>query len=272
MDRKLVKYGDDIFRIIEQNETDMLVINFKKQTMPKWFSASLLTKYTSYPEENLLPDIEDINADSRKKAYERFNIIAPILPYIANKSQRNAAVNNAAKKNCISKQTVYRYIWLYLAYQNISALAPKEKKSKKELTKDEKNIRWSLNKFYYTHRKNTLNTAYTLMLKEKYCDENGVLFDSYPSFYQFRYYYRKNKKSQNYYISRNGIKNYQQNHRPLLGDGIQEFAPAIGYGMLDSTVCDIYLINDSGEPVGRPILTACIDAYSGLCCGYSLSW
>lgn len=272
MNRKLVKYGDDIFRIIEQNEADMLVINFNKQTMPKWVSASSLTKYTSYPEENLLPDIEDINADSRKKAYERFNIIAPILPYIANKSQRNAAVNNAAKENCISKQTVYRYIWLYLAYQNISALAPKERKSKKELTKDEKNIRWSLNKFYYTHRKNTLNTAYTLMLKEKYCDENGVLFDSYPSFYQFRYYYRKNKKSQNYYISRNGIKNYQQNHRPLLGDGIQEFAPAIGYGMLDSTVCDIYLINDSGEPVGRPILTACIDAYSGLCCGYSLSW
>ena len=42
MNRKLVKYGDDIFRIIEQNETDMLVINFNKQTMPKWFSASVL--------------------------------------------------------------------------------------------------------------------------------------------------------------------------------------------------------------------------------------
>ena len=24
--------------------------------------------------------------------------------------------------------------------------------------------------------------------------------------------------------------------------------------------------------VGRPILTACVDGYSGLCCGYSLSW
>jgi len=77
---------------------------------------------------------------------------------------------------------------------------------------------------------------------------------------------------QNYYISRNGLKNYQRNNRPLLGDGIQEFAPCVGIGMLDATVCDIYLVNDSGGIVGRPILTTCVDAYSGLCCGYSLSW
>ena len=29
----------------------------------------------------------------------------------------------------------------------------------------------------------------------------------------------------------------------------------------------IYLVNDAGSLVGRPILTACVDAYSGLCCG-----
>ena len=77
---------------------------------------------------------------------------------------------------------------------------------------------------------------------------------------------------QNYYISRGGIKNYQRNNRPLLGDGVQAFAHSVGFAMLDSTICDIYLINDSGGLVGRPILTACIDGYSGLCCGYSLSW
>ena len=110
------------------------------------------------------------------------------------------------------------------------------------------------------------------MLKEKYCDENGVLIEKHPSFYQFRYFYRQHKKLQNYYISRSGIKNYQRNSRPLLGDGVQEFAPCIGVGMLDATICDIYLVNDSGGIIGRPILTACVDGYSGLCCGYSLSW
>ena len=77
---------------------------------------------------------------------------------------------------------------------------------------------------------------------------------------------------QNYYISRNGLSDYQRNNRPLLGDGVQEYSQSIGMGMLDSTICDIYLINESGDIVGRPILTACVDAYSGLCCGYSLTW
>ena len=65
---------------------------------------------------------------------------------------------------------------------------------------------------------------------------------------------------------------YQRNQRPLVGDGVQAFAPNVGVGMLDATVLDIYLINEAGGVVGRPILTVSVDAYSGLCCGYSLSW
>lgn len=110
------------------------------------------------------------------------------------------------------------------------------------------------------------------MLKEKYCDVCGVLLPEYPTFYQFRYFYRKHKSMQTYYISRDGLKSYQRNNRPLTGDGVQEFAPNVGVGMLDATICDIYLVNEAGNLVGRPILTACIDAYSSLCCGYSLSW
>ena len=110
------------------------------------------------------------------------------------------------------------------------------------------------------------------MLKEKYCDVSGVLVKEYPSFYQYRYFYRKTRKMQNYYISRNGLTNYQRNNRPCTGDRVQQYAPYIGTGMVDATICDIYLVNESGELVGRPILTACIDAYSGLCCGYSLGW
>jgi len=100
---------------------------------------------------------------------------------------------------------------------------------------------------------------------------DGDLLDEYPSIHQFRYFYRKHKSLQNFYISRNGIKDYQRNNRPLLGDGVQEFAPNVGVGMLDSTVCDIYLVNNEGCLIGRPILTACIDAYSSFCCGYSLT-
>ena len=133
-------------------------------------------------------------------------------------------------------------------------------------------MRWALNKFFYTRQKNSLSTAYAQMLRYKYCDASGVLLAKYPTIHQFRYFYRKHRSMQTYYISRDGLKHYQRSNRPLLGDGIQEFAPSIGTGMLDSTICDIYLVDDAGSLVGRPILTACVDAYSGLCCGYSLSW
>ena len=71
-----------------------------------------------------------------------------------------------------------------------------------------------------------------------YCDGLGVLVEEYPSFYQFRYFYRKTRNLQNFYISRDGVKNYQRNNRPLVGEGVQEFAPAVGTGMFDATVCD----------------------------------
>ena len=77
---------------------------------------------------------------------------------------------------------------------------------------------------------------------------------------------------ENFHISRSGLTEYQRNSRPLLGDGVQEFAPVIGIAMLDSTICDIYLINEKGEIAGRPILTAACDANTSMCLGYLLSW
>ena len=101
---------------------------------------------------------------------------------------------------------------------------------------------------------------------------DGQLLPGYPTMSQFRYFFQKNRKKQTEIISREGIKEYQLNHRPLLGDGVQEMATSIGWGMLDGTICDIYLVNDSGHLIGRPVLQVCVDAYEGLCCGYSLLW
>ena len=133
-------------------------------------------------------------------------------------------------------------------------------------------MRWALNKYFYTSRENSLKTAYLYLLKEKYLDKEGKLKEDHPSFYQFRYFYRKTRSEQNFLISRKGLTDYQRNHRPLLGEGIHEYAPNIGTAMLDSTICDIYLVDENGKLLGRPILTACVDAYSQLCCGFALTW
>ena len=91
--------------------------------------------------------------------------------------------------------------------------------------------------------------------------------------FRSRYFYSKYKTKQNAIISRNGIKDYQRNYRPLLGEGVQEFAANAGVGMIDATICDIYLVDDAGNLVGRPVLTIVTDAFSsGFVMGYSLTW
>ena len=267
--KELLKLNDETIRILEIKNDKVLIVNCNRKTVPVWVNKDSLTDCVP-TEEYEYPDINDLEPNIRKIAFNRFTLISRVLPFIEDKNKRCSLIKQISEDENISKQTINNYLWLYLSSQNISALAPIQKETEKELNGDQKNFRWALNKFFYTKNGNSLSMTYTLMLKERYCN-NGKLLSNYPSFNQFRYFYRKHKDIKRFYISRDGLKNYQRNNRPLLGDGIQEFAPTIGTGMLDATICDIYLANDNGEVIGRPILTACVDAYSGLCCGYSLT-
>lgn len=272
----------DIIRIldIEGNTTDntinLLLIRCIQRKMPTWEAETQFMDWMPITEETLwettgiYPDAVDKSPVISKYIQEHYTLIAGILPFIGNEAERSRMIRTMASQRHCSPQTIRMTLCLYLAYQSMNVLAPKQRKEK-ELTADEKIMRWALNKFFYTKHRNTLTTAYTMMLMEKYVDGEGNLLP-HPSIYQFRYFYKKTKNMQNYYIAREGIKKYQRDYRPLLGEGIQEFASNVGVGMLDSTICDIYLVNDKGEVIGRPVLTACIDAYSSLCCGYSLGW
>ena len=268
---ELLQSGDSIIRVLEIQDK-ILIIDCVKQTMPIWVEPSALVSFSPWAGALTADDIDTLDSEQRKTMYDRYTMIAPVLPFVADDRVRSQVIDFIAKEQGVSKQTIRHYLCLYLSYMDIAALAPRKNHEDRTLTRDEKNIRWALNKFFYTQKKNSLMTAYTMMLKEKYCSSVGELAAEYPSFYQFRYFYRKTRKMQNYYISRNGLTNYQRNNRPLTGEGVQEYAPAVGMGMLDATICDIYLVNDAGNLVGRPILTACVDAYSGLCCGCSLTW
>lgn len=270
----LLKNDTQIIRVLQTKDDMSLVIDCMKRTMPIWFFDSELSGYVPCSERELsemtdFPLDRELTEDEQRIAQEHYTMISGVLPFIGDEQKRSKMIDFLSDSQ--SKQTIRKYLCLYLTYQTIAALAPAQKKEK-ELTQDEKIMRWALNQFFYTKNKNSLQTAYTMMLKEKYCDNLGRLLPEYPSFNQFRYFYRKTKSLQKMYISRNGIKDYERNNRPLLGDGVQQFAPNVGVGMLDATICDIYLVDDAGKLVGRPVLTACVDAYSGLCNGYSLGW
>ena len=267
-----------IFRVLAVDTEKIFAIDCIRLVMPKWYDIEYFKEFGECGENILtelsgyeIVDKESLDARSKKIMYERFTFIAGVLPFVQNKKRRNELISELAKTKNICKQTIRNYLCLYLAYQDISILAPKQCEER-ELTADEKIFRWAVNKFYYTKNKNSLKTAYTMMLKEKYCDGMGKLLPEHPSFNQFSYFYRKYKNMQTFFISRNGIKDYQMNHRPLLGDGVQQYVSHVGVGFFDATICDIYLVDDAGNLVGRPVLTACVDAYSSLCMGYSLGW
>ena len=273
----LYQADNTIYRVLERHDDHILVIDCTKLSMPRWIASDQLDGARECPEEALLSRTSTIirtnlSVTDDGVCNKRFTIIAEVLPYIGDQIQRNAAIANAAKEYGITTKTVRNMLCRFLAFQNKHVFAPTAPKSK-ELTDDQKNMRWALNKFYYTRNGKSLTDAYTQLIKSKYCDAEGHVLPNHPSLTQFTYYYRKHKRLQTFYISRNGLKSYQMNNRPLLGDSVQEFAPAVGVGLADSTTCDIYLCDDSGSQlVGRPILTAIVDAYSGLCYGYSLGW
>ena len=277
--KSLYNNGQTIYRVLAENGERLLVIDCIKRTMPFWIKREDITNYTQIDESILFDKsgLKTIKEDELSKralatAHQRYSIIAPAVAFVADKKRRNEMITFASHNSNLSKQTIRLYLCLYLAFQTIKALAPIDVVRGNEITKEQKLMRWALNKYFYTSRENSLRTVYLYLLKEKYLDESGQLKKEHPSYYQFRYYYRRTKNQQNFLISRKGLTDYQRNYRPLLGEGVSEYAPNVGTAMLDSTICDIYLVDDAGNILGRPILTACVDAYSQMCCGFALTW
>ena len=267
----LFRHNSQVHRLLDIKGNKVLIINCEKVSMPFWTDSSSLDR--DVIEECFLSFdcIDSLSPENKKIAQFRYTIISPILPFVSDDYMRSLLINQISNTQGISKQTIRKYLCMYLVYQNVSSLAPKEK-SKKLLSQDEKNFRWALNKYYYSYLKHTVKGTYLLMLKDKYTDKSGNLTDGYPPFHRFRYFYTKTKNEQNRIISREGLSKYKRNYRPLVNGGVNVFANSIGVGMFDSTILDIYLVNEAKELVGRPYLTACVDAYSGLCCGYALTW
>ena len=279
LSKSLYDDGKTIIRVLAENEEKYFIIDCLKRTMPFWVHKDELREYHNVDEQTLHERMgvwpieeESLSRKAIALAHKRYSVIAPVVAVVADKNKRNDMIEFATQNSGISKQTIRKYLCLYLAFQTVTMLAPVDKVIGNILTKERKWMRWALNKYFYTQRANSLRTAFLYLLKEKYTDENGLLREEHPSFYQFRYFYRKTKSEQNYLISRKGLTEYQRNYRPLLGEGVAEFANHVGIAMLDSTICDIYLVDENGNLLGRPVLTACIDAYSQMCCGFALTW
>ena len=196
----IVKIEAGIFRILAIDGENVLAINCEKKNMPQFFPVSFFENGEILKEiSSSFLSWEELSPNDKKLAQKRYTMITAAVAVISDKKKRNSMIDYASQQFEVSKQTLRAFLCTYLVYQDMAALTPKKKKEK-QLSKDEKNIRWALNKFFYTRNQNSLSVVYTMMLKEKYCDLNGNLVSNYPTFNQFRYFYRKHKKIENFCI------------------------------------------------------------------------
>ena len=152
----LLRSGDTIIRVLEVQGGRVLIIDCIKRTMPVWIEVDTLESYSECSSNELsevtggiMVGTDDLDADQRKTMHERYTMIAPILAFIADDRMRSRLICSVAEEHKVSKQTVRSYLCLYLAYMDVTALAPKHREDERVLTQDEKNIRWALNKFFY---------------------------------------------------------------------------------------------------------------------------
>lgn len=137
------------YRVLELAEK-ILVIDCEKKTMPVWKDYEELDGYVKVEEEKVsdtLSVLEEMGAEERKVAYQRYNMISGILPFIANETMRTQVIKKVAEDNALSVQSVRKYLCEYLAKMDVRSLAPKQRDMERPLTIDEKNMRKSLNRW-----------------------------------------------------------------------------------------------------------------------------
>ena len=165
--RQLYRKDERFLRVLRTDKERVLVIDCVKKTVPKWIELSEMKDFTECEESELLEatgtvfaEMEELSEKQIAVMNERYTMVSGLVAFVGNDTLRNEAIAFAVEEHKIGKQSIKKYLCEFLAFNTKMALVPKIR-AKRELTDDEKNMRWSLNKFYYSMNKNSLKTAYT---------------------------------------------------------------------------------------------------------------
>jgi len=273
----------EFFRVLKIKDEKVVLINVSKLTLPFWGETANYQALKIVIEEEMLiamgmviPEEEELSEKDKTIMWSRYKIIAPLMDCYEDKRIRNRTIDEIAKNENVNRRTIERYLILYLAYQNISALVPnnKQKELSEAQVQMQSNFRYALNKWYYSTKRFGLKLTYEKMLESRYTTQDGLLVEDIPTYRQFYYYYQTHNKKVNEICSREGKAYFNRNCKPLIHNGVEEIAhyPCEIY-FLDTQTIDIYLVSDDNPSVSaRACIIAAIDAYSSMPAGYVLDW
>ena len=130
-----------IYRVLAEQGTKLLVIDCIKRTMPVWMPREKMSEWQKIEEQTLnektgiCPVTEEaLSKTALASAHKRYSIIAPVVAVVADKKRRSEMIAFVVENNKISKQTLRKYLCLYLAFQTISILAPTKLKMEMKLS------------------------------------------------------------------------------------------------------------------------------------------
>lgn len=248
------------------------------------------------PEEKLNEKEKEIR-DSNLKIIN--DLLEKVNFEIGNRTKLNENMKLIAEENNLTKRTIQTYLIRYLARgrtpnallpdyykcggegkeknlgdKKVGAPKKRDKKSGEgiNVTSDIKEIfEKAVKKFYKKSNKNIRKT-YEMMIDEYFTDEEGNRKPKgdLPTERQFRYWFKKNYKIEEYITSREGQKGYNLNVRPLLGNSMQDASYPTALFQIDSTKGDVSLVSryNSDLKIGTPIIYIVIDVYSRLITGF----
>ena len=92
----LLRSGDNIVRVLDIQQERVFVIECINRKMPVWMESELLESYVGCTDGELfeisgvdiIRDTDALDADQRKVMHERYTMIAPVVSFIADDTQR----------------------------------------------------------------------------------------------------------------------------------------------------------------------------------------
>lgn len=263
-------YNNNKVRILEIDNENAYIIDLNGKSAPKQATLSELQEI----ESDSLAIPESITEHQEQVMWKRYRIILPIILKAYDKRERTKLLNEIAKQENITKNTLKNWLYKYLATQDIYSLCPIERDYEEQQIPSglAKQFKYSLNKWYLSPAKNSLKYTYERLLEKFYTDDKGKLVEEYPSYRQLQYYKNQNITKVNEYCSRNGKGYFSRNQRPLIHDGLSVSYPFEIY-QTDAQLLDLYVFKDYlHQEIGRPTLVVAIDVFSQAIVGYSLSF
>lgn len=137
----------------------------------------------------------------------------------------------------------------------------------------------TVKKYYHTRQEHTFKVAYELMVKKYYTkplkQSDGTVrhelldISEIPTLRQFQYWYSKKYGTKEKLITRKGQKQYDLNHRAILGKSDTDVRGPGAQFQIDATVGDIYLVSQFNRAniIGRPVIYFVLDVFSRMIAG-----